>query len=105
MEKRSGGFASCTGKRPTWKCNAAPIAATINTTAAPIAVTRVLEMRRTEPIAGFPRGLPVNGTMTWEPAADLLTGATGIALALHAAISSIEPAWDQLLLADLSPAT
>ncbi|HET7504558.1 MAG TPA: lanthionine synthetase C family protein [Kofleriaceae bacterium] len=67
--------------------------------------TRTLEMRRGEQIAGFPRGLPVNGTMTWEPAADLLTGATGIALALHAAISSIEPAWDQLLLADLSPTT
>ncbi|HEU4729069.1 MAG TPA: lanthionine synthetase C family protein [Kofleriaceae bacterium] len=67
--------------------------------------TRTLEMRRAEPIAGFPRGLPVDGTTTWEPAADLLTGATGVALALHAAISSIEPAWDQLLLADLSPTT
>jgi hypothetical protein len=44
-----------------------------------------------------------NGNRTWEPAADLLTGASGVALALHAAISPIEPAWDQLLLADLSP--
>jgi lantibiotic modifying enzyme len=67
--------------------------------------TRTLAMRRTDAIAGFPRGVPVNGEMTWEPAADILTGASGIALALHAAISSIEPAWDQLLLADLSPST
>jgi lantibiotic modifying enzyme len=64
---------------------------------------RTLEMRRAEPVAGFPRGLPVDGVMTWEAGADLLTGATGVALALHAAISPIEPAWDQLLLADLSP--
>jgi hypothetical protein len=67
--------------------------------------TRMLATRRSEPLAGFPRaniGGP-GGTMIWEPAADLLTGATGVALALHAAISPIEPAWDQLLLADLSP--
>jgi lantibiotic modifying enzyme len=67
--------------------------------------TRTLAMRRTDAIAGFPRGLPVSGTMTWEPGADILTGASGVALALHAAISPIEPAWDQLLLADLSPST
>jgi hypothetical protein len=64
---------------------------------------RALAMRRTDSVAGFPRGIPVNGVLTWEPAADLLTGATGVALALHAAISPIEPAWDQLMLADLSP--
>jgi hypothetical protein len=62
-----------------------------------------LAMRRTDAIAGFPRGVPSDGAMTWEPAADLLSGATGVALALHAAISPVEPAWDQLLLADLSP--
>ena len=66
---------------------------------------RTLALRRSEPIAGFPRAAPTDGTMRWEPAADLLTGASGIALALHAAISPIEPAWDQLLLADLSPST
>jgi len=66
---------------------------------------RTLAMRRAEPIAGFPRGLPVDGVMTWDPGADLLTGACGVALALHAAISPVEPGWDQLLLADLSPAT
>jgi len=66
---------------------------------------RTLAMRRAEPIAGFPRGLPVDGVMTWDPGADLLTGACGVALALHAAISPVEPGWDQLLLADLSPVT
>lgn len=66
---------------------------------------RTLELRRTDAVAGWPRGLPSAGTMTWEPATDLLTGATGVALALHAAISPIEPGWDQLLLADLSPTT
>jgi lantibiotic biosynthesis protein len=64
-----------------------------------------LAMRRSDPIAGFPRGVPDKGVMAWEPGADLLTGASGVALALHAAISPIEPAWDQLLLADLSPTT
>jgi len=63
-----------------------------------------LAMRRSEPIAGFPRAVPAGGVIGYEPGADLLTGATGVALALHAAISPIEPAWDQLLLADLSPA-
>jgi lantibiotic modifying enzyme len=67
--------------------------------------TRTLALRRTDPVAGFPRGVPTDGAITWEPAIDLLTGATGVALALHAAISPIEPAWDQLLLADLSPST
>jgi lantibiotic modifying enzyme len=66
---------------------------------------RTLAMRSSEPVAGFPRAMPVDGTITWEAAPELLTGATGVALALHAAISPIEPAWDQLLLADLSPTT
>jgi lantibiotic biosynthesis protein len=66
---------------------------------------RTIEMRRTDPVGGWPRGLPAGATMNWEPAVDLLTGATGVALALHAAISPIEPGWDQLLLADLSPTT
>lgn len=62
-----------------------------------------LTMRRGDAIAGFPRAAAADG-LTFEPAADLLTGAIGVALALHAAIAPIEPAWDQLLLADLSPA-
>jgi len=66
---------------------------------------RTMELRRPEPVGGWPRGVPSDGALRWEPAVDLLTGATGVALALHAAISPIEPGWDQLLLADLSPST
>jgi lantibiotic modifying enzyme len=64
---------------------------------------QTLAMRNDQPIAGFPRGVLTDNEPGWEAGADLLTGATGIALALHAAISPIEPAWDQLLLSDLSP--
>jgi hypothetical protein len=64
---------------------------------------RTIAIRRTEAVAGFPRAVFTDGVTTYEATADLLTGATGVALALHAAISPIEPAWDQLLLADLSP--
>ncbi|HEX2685952.1 MAG TPA: lanthionine synthetase C family protein [Kofleriaceae bacterium] len=64
---------------------------------------RTLGMRNAHEIAGFPRGQWINHTVAWEAGADLLTGVSGIALALHAAISPIEPAWDQLLLADLAP--
>lgn len=74
-------------------------------TAAEAWFAHALAMRRADGVAGFPRALYNEGTPTFEPAADLLNGATGVALALHAAISPIEPAWDQLLLADLSPAT
>lgn len=66
---------------------------------------RTLAMRRTDEIAGFPRGRLINRTRIWDAGADLLTGVSGIGLALHAAISPVEPAWDQLMLADLSPAT
>jgi lantibiotic modifying enzyme len=62
--------------------------------------TRTLAMRRNEPIAGFPKA---TAARTWKPDATLLSGATGVALALHAAISAIEPAWDRLLLADVPP--
>jgi hypothetical protein len=62
-----------------------------------------LAIRRPDGLAGFPRALYNDGNPAWEPSADLLNGAIGVALALHAAISPIEPAWDQLLLADLSP--
>jgi lantibiotic biosynthesis protein len=62
-----------------------------------------LAIRRPDGLAGFPRALHNDGNPIWEPSTDLLNGATGVALALHAAISPIEPAWDQLLLADLTP--
>ena len=71
--------------------------------AADVWFARTITMRRDDGVAGFPRAEFTEGNITYEPAADLLTGAIGVALALHAAISPIEPAWDQLLLADLSP--
>jgi len=38
------------------------------------------------------------GGLDWVEDASLLTGAAGIALALLAAITPIEPTWDRLLL-------
>ncbi len=62
----------------------------------------VLAMRRADGLGGFlawtegPDGEPA-----WLPATSLLEGATGIALALLAALEPNEPSWDRLLLADL----
>lgn len=59
---------------------------------------RTLAIRRTEPIAGFPMSL---GHDAWESSAAILTGASGVALALHAAVTDTEPTWDRLLLVDV----
>ncbi len=66
---------------------------------------RLLAMRRPgEGIGGFqarvsgPDGRPV-----WADDPGLLDGSAGIGLALLAAVSSVEPAWDRLLLAWLRP--
>jgi len=58
-------------------------------------------------------GRGIAGYLSWSPGADgalnwlaepgLLTGAAGIALALLAAATPIEPAWDRLLLASVPP--
>jgi len=61
-----------------------------------------LATRDDRPIAGFPRKLG-DGSDDWTADASLLTGAAGVALALHAMITSVEPGWDQLLLVDLAP--
>lgn len=53
------------------------------------------------PIAGYPRVYEIAGELMLEEDASLLTGCTGVALALHAAISEVEPAWDRMLLLDL----
>lgn len=58
---------------------------------------RTLAIRRTEPVAGFPM---FTGPDEWEPSASLLTGAAGVALAFHAAITETEPTWDRMLLVD-----
>lgn len=65
---------------------------------------QVIAMRRDDGLAGFPRGVINDGVISYEADADLLNGEAGVALALHAAISSVEPAWDQVMLTDLAPA-
>ncbi|MEO8699567.1 MAG: lanthionine synthetase LanC family protein [Kofleriaceae bacterium] len=63
---------------------------------------RTLAIRTAGAIGGFPAFEHQTGAL--RPAADLLGGAPGIALALHAAITDVEPAWDRLLVTDFSAA-
>jgi hypothetical protein len=65
--------------------------------------TRCLEMRKPgRGVAGFSRHWPgPDGVDFWLKDPGLLTGATGIALALLAAITDIEPQWDRVLLATI----
>jgi hypothetical protein len=64
-------------------------------------IDRALGMRGDAPLAGFPRVYGDDGALRVDPDGSLLSGATGVALVLHAAISDVEPAWDRLILADL----
>jgi hypothetical protein len=66
-------------------------------------VERLFAMRRSEPIAGFPMRMVEGDRESWRPSATLLEGAVGVGLALHAAISEIEPSCDRLLLVDIEP--
>ena len=61
---------------------------------------RVLAMRRPgRGIGGFSaRAAREDGTRYWENDPGILAGAAGVALALLAATTSIEPAWDRMLL-------
>lgn len=61
---------------------------------------RTLEMRRHgQGIAGFSAFMPYEDvTQCWVDDSTLLTGAAGIALALLAAVTDIEPEWDRMLL-------
>jgi hypothetical protein len=63
-------------------------------------LTRTLNLRRPgEGVAGFlALGRDAEGNDLWRPEPGLLTGAAGIGLALLAACSVIEPAWDRTLL-------
>jgi lantibiotic biosynthesis protein len=61
-------------------------------------IDRALALRCGEPLAGFPRR---EQNTPPEADASLLTGASGVGLVLHAAISELEPGWDRLLMADL----
>src|SRR5262249_14718855 len=66
---------------------------------------RTLELRRPQgSVAGFAGWGPgLDGTLPWTDEPGLLTGAAGIALALLAASTAFEPAWDRLLLVSLAP--
>lgn len=65
---------------------------------------RALHMRRPgRGIGGYETWMAGEGDRDWVAEPGLLTGATGIALALLAAITPIEPMWDRMLLAAISP--
>jgi hypothetical protein len=55
-------------------------------------------------IGGYEAWLPRDdGAQTWVAETGLLNGAAGIALALLAATTPIEPAWDRMLLVSIPP--
>ncbi len=61
-----------------------------------------LDMKRdAEGIAGYQAWRPGDGG--WASDRSLLAGATGVALALLAAATPVEPSWDRLLLASVPP--
>ncbi|HEX4803816.1 MAG TPA: lanthionine synthetase C family protein, partial [Myxococcaceae bacterium] len=63
---------------------------------------RTLQMRREgEGIGGYPAWRPAEGGWSADPS--FLSGATGVALALVAAATDVEPSWDRLLLASVAP--
>ena len=68
--------------------------------------TEALNMRQPgRGIAGFAASYPrVEGGVDWIDDPGLLTGAAGIALALTAAVTTVEPDWDRMLLVSLPPA-
>jgi hypothetical protein len=67
---------------------------------------RALAMRQPgRGIGGYEAWAPAEDRdMTWVAEAGLLTGAAGIGLALLAATTPIEPAWDRMLLVAIPPA-
>jgi hypothetical protein len=66
---------------------------------------RTLQMRQPgRGIGGFEAWQPgEGGELTWAAEPGLLTGAAGIALALLAATTDFEPAWDRMLLLAIPP--
>lgn len=63
---------------------------------------RALQMKREgEGVGGYVSWRPAEGGWFADPS--LLAGATGVALALVAASSEVEPSWDRLLLASVAP--
>jgi hypothetical protein len=66
---------------------------------------RTLAMRQPgRGIAGYLSWSPgKDGALTWQPEPGLLIGAAGVALALLAAATPVEPAWDHMLLVSVLP--
>ena len=66
---------------------------------------RALKLRRADRgIAGFSAWrLGANGTVGWVDEPGFLSGAAGIALALLAATTNVEPVWDRVLLVSIPP--
>jgi hypothetical protein len=65
---------------------------------------RAIEMRGTGTDAGGFLALRTpGGTRTWEASPSFLDGAVGIALALAAGLTAVEPCWDRLLLLSERP--
>ncbi|MBK9035333.1 MAG: lanthionine synthetase C family protein [Myxococcales bacterium] len=65
---------------------------------------RLLSMHRPgEGIGGFQTLQIHDGVDVWVDDPHMLSGAVGIALALLAATTAVEPAWDRTLLCDLAP--
>ena len=62
-----------------------------------------LELRRPgEGVAGFPSWRSNrDGGMSWQADAGFLTGASGVALALLGAVTTLEPSWDRVLLSSI----
>jgi lantibiotic modifying enzyme len=68
--------------------------------------SQTIELKRKgEGIAGFPawRIRPDDGEAYWEAEVGVLEGAAGVALALLAASTTVEPAWDRMLLLSARP--
>jgi hypothetical protein len=68
-------------------------------------LARTLQMRRPDRgVGGYEAWqLGDDGQVTWIADPGLLTGAAGIALALVAATTAVEPTWDRLLLVSVPP--
>jgi hypothetical protein len=73
--------------------------------AAQLWLRRTLQLRRPQgSITGFAAWGPgPDGSLDWTDAPGFLSGTAGIALALLAASSPIEPAWDRVLLVSAAP--
>ena len=69
-------------------------------------IDHTFAIRNDHAIAGFPAATRPRGQDPgWNADESLLSGATGVALALHATISEVEPSWDRLMLVDVATAS